>query len=203
MIVLPVDAPAMFYNLTDIDRAVITVPANATGAARYRTRAAARFAGIEVQALLNEPTAAAISYVHDLRENSQILVFDWGGGTIDVTVLDYADGFFEERASRGVTELGGLEVDRRLRRLVLDRAPARKEWTAAQKRQFRLDVERSKIQLSTQPSVHVITPGGIAVEMHQAELEDAIADLVDRALVPVSSASTTCTWRPSTWTTSS
>lgn len=173
------------HNLTDIDRAVITVPANATGAARYRTRAAARFAGIEVQALLNEPTAAAISYVHDFREDSQILVFDWGGGTIDVTVLDYSDGFFEERASRGVTELGGLEIDRRLRDLVLERAPARRHWTPAQERQFRLDVERNKILLSSQPSVTVITPDGVGVEIHQGELEEAIGDLVDRALGPV------------------
>jgi molecular chaperone DnaK (HSP70) len=172
-------------NLTDIDRAVITVPANATGAARYRTRAAARFAGIEVQALLNEPTAAAISYAHDFGGDPQLLVFDWGGGTIDVTVLDYSDGFFEERASRGVTELGGLEIDRRLRDLVLERAPARRAWTPAQERQFRLDIERSKILLSSQPSVTVITPDGAGVEIHQGELEEAIGDLVDRALRPV------------------
>lgn len=173
------------HNLTEIDRAVITVPANATGAARYRTRAAARFAGIEVQALLNEPTAAAISYVHDMREDMQILVFDWGGGTIDVTVLDYEDGFFEERASRGVTELGGLEIDRRLRKLVLDRAPARREWTPAQERQFRLDVERNKILLSSEPSVKIRTPDDREVEIFQEELEEAITDLVDRALAPV------------------
>ncbi|MDT9692675.1 Hsp70 family protein [Streptomyces sp. P9(2023)] len=173
------------HNLTTIDQAVITVPANATGAARYRTRAAARFAGIEVLALLNEPTAAAISYVHELREARTILVFDWGGGTIDVTVLDYQDGFFEELASRGVTELGGLEIDRRLRDLVLERAPARSAWTPAQERQFGLDVERSKIRLSSEESVTIRTPDGDTVEVWQGELEDAITDLVDRALAPV------------------
>ncbi|MEV8065878.1 Hsp70 family protein [Streptomyces sp. NPDC085995] len=173
------------HNLTAIDRAVITVPANATGAARYRTRAAAQFAGIEVLALLNEPTAAAISYVHELQEARTILVFDWGGGTIDVTVLDYQDGFFEELASRGVTELGGLEIDRRLRDLVLERAAARSAWTPAQKRQFGLDVERSKIRLSSEDSVTVRTPDGDVVEVWQEELEDAITDLVDRALAPV------------------
>ncbi|MFC5954906.1 Hsp70 family protein [Streptomyces pratens] len=173
------------HNLTEIDRAVITVPANATGAARYRTRAAARFAGINVQALLNEPTAAAMSYVHDMREDMQILVFDWGGGTIDVTVLDYEDGFFEERASRGITELGGLEIDRRLRNMVLERAPVRRQWTPAQERQFRLDVERSKILLSSQPSVKIRTPDDREVEIFQGELEEAITDLVDRALAPV------------------
>ncbi|WP_328433545.1 Hsp70 family protein [Streptomyces sp. NBC_00425] len=180
------------HNLTAIEQAVITVPANATGAARYRTRAAAQFAGINVLALLNEPTAAAISYAHDLRhdlhelrKDPTILVFDWGGGTIDVTVLDYQDGFFEELASRGVTELGGLEIDRRLRDLVLERAPARSAWTPAQERQFGLDVERSKIRLSTEGSVTVRTPDGDTVEVWQEELEDAITDLVDRALAPV------------------
>ncbi|MFJ3619928.1 Hsp70 family protein [Streptomyces iakyrus] len=177
------------HNLTAIDQAVITVPANATGAARYRTRAAAQFAGINVLALLNEPTAAAISYAHDLRNElprvRTILVFDWGGGTIDVTVLDYQDGFFEELASRGVTELGGLEIDRRLRDLVLERAPARSAWTAAQDRQFALDVERSKIRLSSENSITIRTPDGDAVEVWQDELEDAITDLVDRALAPV------------------
>ncbi|MEU5278735.1 Hsp70 family protein [Streptomyces asoensis] len=177
------------HNLTAIDQAVITVPANATGAARYRTRAAAQFAGINVLALLNEPTAAAISYAHDLRHElprvRTILVFDWGGGTIDVTVLDYQDEFFEELASRGVTELGGLEIDRRLRDLVLERAPARSAWTAAQERQFALDVERSKIRLSSENSVAIRTPDGDTVEVWQDELEDAITDLVDRALAPV------------------
>ncbi|MGW2891053.1 Hsp70 family protein [Streptomyces griseoruber] len=173
------------HNLTAIDQAVITVPANATGAARYRTRAAAQFAGIDVLALLNEPTAAAISYVHELQEARTILVFDWGGGTIDVTVLDYQDGFFEELASRGVTELGGLEIDRRLSDLVLERAPARSAWTPAQERQFGLDVERSKIRLSSEDSVTVRTPDGDTVEVWQEELEDAITDLVDRALAPV------------------
>ncbi|GHG95175.1 Hsp70 family protein [Streptomyces rubradiris] len=180
------------HNLTAIDQAVITVPANATGAARYRTRVAAQFAGIDALALLNEPTAAAISYAHDLRhdlhelrKDPTILVFDWGGGTIDVTVLDYQDGFFEELASRGVTELGGLEIDRRLRNLVLERAPARSAWTPAQERQFGLDVERSKIRLSSEDSVTIRTPDGDTIEVWQEELEDAITDLVDRALAPV------------------
>lgn len=102
-----------------------------------------------------------------------------------MTVLDYSDGFFEERASRGVTELGGLEIDRRLRELVLERAPARRAWTPAQERQFRLNVERNKILLSSQPFVTVITPDGVSVEIHQGELEEAIGDLVDRSLGPV------------------
>jgi hypothetical protein len=84
-----------------------------------------------------------------------------------------------------VTELGGLEIDRRLRAMVLERAPARTTWTAAQQRQFALDVERSKILLSSQESVAVVTPDGATVEIWQGELEEAISDLVDRALAPL------------------
>ncbi|MET7839198.1 Hsp70 family protein [Streptomyces sp. NPDC005356] len=168
-----------------IDKAVITVPANATGAARYRTREAARAAGIEVCTLLNEPTAAAIAYAHQLEEEGEFLVFDWGGGTMDATLLLHDDGFFDERASRGVNRLGGLEIDARLRRMVLDRAPARGRWTDSEERQFRLDIERSKIRLSHEESVRLVTPDGVSVEIGQGEFSDAIQDLIDRALEPV------------------
>ncbi|MFI1836366.1 Hsp70 family protein [Streptomyces olivaceoviridis] len=170
---------------TDIDEAVITVPANATGAARFRTREAARAAGIRVRALLNEPTAAAIAYAHYLEEEGEFLVFDWGGGTMDATLLLHDDGFFDEKASRGVNRLGGLEIDERLRRMVLERSPARRAWTESEKRQFRLDIERSKILLSQQESVSVLTPDGASVEIGQDEFSYEIQDLITRALEPV------------------
>ncbi len=168
-----------------IDQAVITVPANTTGAARYRTREAARAAGIEVSTLLNEPTAAAIAYAHQLEEEGEFLVFDWGGGTMDATLLLHDDGFFDERASRGVNRLGGLEIDARLRRMVLDRAPARRRWSESEERQFRLDIERSKIRLSHEESVRLVTPDAVSVEIGQGEFTDAIQDLIDRSLEPV------------------
>ncbi|MEU1459852.1 Hsp70 family protein [Streptomyces sp. NPDC005727] len=170
---------------TEIREAVITVPANATGAARFRTREAARAAGITVRTLLNEPTAAAIAYAHTMEEDGEFLVFDWGGGTMDATLLLHDDGFFDEKASRGVNKLGGLEIDARLRRMVLDRAPARRNWSESEQRQFALDIERNKILLSSQEYVRITTPDGCAVEIGQDEFSAAIQDLISRALDPV------------------
>ncbi|GAA2423307.1 Hsp70 family protein [Streptomyces glaucus] len=170
---------------TEITEAVITVPANATGAARFRTREAARAAGITVKTLLNEPTAAAIAYAHAVEEDGEFLVFDWGGGTMDATLLLHEDGFFDEKASRGVNRLGGLEIDARLRRMVLDRAPARRAWSESEQRQFGLDLERNKILLSSQESVRITTPDGVAVEIGQDEFSAEIQDLISRALDPV------------------
>ncbi|EHM26913.1 MULTISPECIES: Hsp70 family protein [Streptomyces] len=170
---------------TEIHDAVITVPANATGAARYRTREAARAAGLTVRMLLNEPTAAAIAYAHEMEVDGEFLVFDWGGGTMDSTLLLHDDGFFDEKASRGVNRLGGLEIDARLRRMVLDRAPVRGRWSDSENRMFALEIERAKILLSHQESVRVLTPDDIAVEIGQDEFSEAIQDLIDRALDPV------------------
>jgi molecular chaperone DnaK (HSP70) len=170
---------------TEIREAVVTVPANATGAARFRTREAARAAGITVRTLLNEPTAAAIAYAHEMEADGEFLVFDWGGGTMDATLLLHDDGFFDEKASRGVNRLGGLEIDARLRRMVLDRAPARGRWSDSEKRMFALDIERAKILLSHQESVKVRTPDDVTVDIGQDEFSDAIQDLISRALDPV------------------
>lgn len=170
---------------TEIRDAVITVPANATGAARFRTREAARAAGITVRTLLNEPTAAAIAYAHEMEVDGEFLVFDWGGGTMDATLLLHDDGFFDEKASRGVNRLGGLEIDARLRRMVLDRAPTRGRWSDSEKRMFTLEIERAKILLSHQESVRILTPDDVTVEIGQEEFSDAIQDLINRALDPV------------------
>ncbi|GAA4227882.1 hypothetical protein GCM10022254_16640 [Actinomadura meridiana] len=170
--------------LTDIESAVITVPANAKGGARYRTRAAADAAGIKVKALLNEPTAAALAYMHHLQEEGTIMVFDWGGGTIDVTVLEHVDGFFHEKISHGITQLGGIEVDLRLRDLVIGRLRRVPEFTPTEERQFALAIEQTKIRLSTEESVHVEVPGRSSVEIARTELEEAITDLVEEALQP-------------------
>jgi molecular chaperone DnaK len=172
-------------NLTELTSAVVTVPANASGAARYRTRASAHSAGISVQALLNEPTAAAVSYMHDIADDGTIMVFDWGGGTIDVTVLECVDGVFEERTSRGITQLGGIEVDARLRELILAKLGREPRWTSSLRRQFDLGVERTKIRLSSEESVQFAVPGlNRIVDVSRAELESAIKDLLDKALRP-------------------
>lgn len=172
----------------DVQRAVVTVPANSTGAARYRTRAAARLGGVQVQALLNEPTAAAIAYVHDAGAPKDIMVFDWGGGTVDVTVLEYdeEDGLFEERASRGIAELGGLEIDERLGQLVLRKLGSPPSWAPFEWDQFKRDIERTKIRLSTEEFVVLTTPDFTrTVEIERAEFEAEITDLVERSMAPL------------------
>jgi molecular chaperone DnaK (HSP70) len=173
----------------ELNRAVVTVPANAAGAARYRTRAAARVGGIQLQALLNEPTAAAIAYVHDMAETTErILVFDWGGGTVDVTILQYdaENGIFEEEASRGITELGGLELDDRLGNLILRKLGAKPEWTSEDWRQFRREVERVKIQLSTAEFAYLTLPDFTKrIGVERSEFEAEIADLVTNSSEPL------------------
>ncbi|WP_405731164.1 Hsp70 family protein [Streptomyces sp. NBC_01537] len=176
-------------NLREMDEAVVTVPANATGAARYRTRAAARLAGIKVKALINEPTAAAINYAHDYPGEGCFLVFDWGGGTIDVTVLEHYDGIFDEIASRGITALGGLEFDEALVRLVLPKLGQRPEHlTRAEARRWRRHVELTKIALSHPGTSEVLfePPGGLRpVIIHREEFEAAVEPLVRQALIPL------------------
>lgn len=176
-------------NLREMDEAVVTVPANATGAARYRTRAAARLAHIKVKALINEPTAAAISYAHDYPGEGRFLVFDWGGGTIDVTVLEHYDGIFDEVASRGITALGGLEFDEELVRLVLAELGSHPErLTRQEARRWRRHVELTKIVLSQPGTDQVLFEplGGLSpVVIHREAFEEAVRPLVRRALVPL------------------
>ncbi|GGL15916.1 Hsp70 family protein [Planomonospora parontospora] len=172
-------------QLTEIDSAVITVPANAKGGARYRTRAAAVAAGIQVKALLNEPTAAALAYTHYIQQNGTIMVFDWGGGTIDVTVLEHRDGFFHEKASRGITQLGGLEIDERLRELIIRKNGRIPDFSLADERRFALAIERTKIRLSTEDAVFLDVPNGRHIQVTRDEFESVIGDLIERSLQPV------------------
>jgi molecular chaperone DnaK (HSP70) len=186
-------------HLLDLTEAVVTVPANATGGARFRTRAAASLGGIKVKALLNEPTAAAISYAYDYPVPGRFLVFDWGGGTIDVTVLTYEDGLFEEETSRGISALGGLEFDEVLAKLILRRLGRTPEGLSrAERRQWRRYVELTKISLS-----HVPAGGRVLFEppatersgrdqgpvaISEAEYRSAISPLIGHAMKPVEQA---------------
>lgn len=174
-------------QLLDVDTAVVTVPANSAGAARFRTRAAAREAGIRVDSLINEPTAAALYYKQQLGDSAleNVVTFDWGGGTIDVTVLEAEGGLFEERAARGIAKLGGLEIDQALRTLVLTRVKHEPRGFA-EEAAFARDIELAKIRLSTESIVAVPAPGGrSSVEITRAEFEDAIRAIVEKATEPL------------------
>ncbi|MFE2234137.1 Hsp70 family protein [Streptomyces sp. NPDC059442] len=176
-------------SFLDLTEAVITVPANATGGARYRTRAAARLAGINVKALLNEPTAAAISYANEIDIAGKLLIFDWGGGTIDVTLLDYDGKYFEELSSRGITALGGLEFDEALARIVLEKlGEIPEKMSRGERNRWRRDVELTKISLSRRDLLEVpldIPALGKSLTISRKEYTTAVAPLIERAMEPL------------------
>src|SRR3954451_6051427 len=97
-----------------VSEAVITAPAYFNDTQRQATKNAGRIAGLEVLRIINEPTAAALAYGLDKKNNETVLVFDLGGGTFDVSILDVGDGVIEVRATAGDTHLGGDDFDRRL-----------------------------------------------------------------------------------------
>lgn len=163
-----------------LDRAVVTIPANSRGAARFRTKISAGLSGIEVIALVNEPTAAAMAYAKTIRDGDRVLVFDWGGGTLDVTVLQNVEGAFIEEASKGIQRLGGIDVDDAFAAAIRAKLPA---GSGSQLDPF--DLELAKVRLSSQESTTLSLLGGGTVEVHRADLEDAIRPLIHRTRTPV------------------
>ncbi|WP_328644916.1 Hsp70 family protein [Amycolatopsis sp. NBC_00348] len=169
----------------EVDRAVVTIPANSRGLARYRTKLCAGLAGIDVQALVNEPTAAAMAYAVDARRDQNILVFDWGGGTLDVTVLETIEGVFIERASKGIPRSGGIDLDEAFALAIRNRLPRRPSWSPGQEAQFRLEVERAKILLSSQTETNLRLPDGEYVQVDRVLFEKSIGKLLEEARQPI------------------
>lgn len=189
-------AAAMFFRhiqqraaaaglLQRLDRAVVTIPANSRGQSRYRTKLSAGLAGIEVAALINEPTAAAMAHARSIGQNQRILVFDWGGGTLDVTILESLDGVFIEHSSKGVQRLGGIDLDRAFEAALLPGIPGSSGWRPQELGQFRFNLERAKIDLSTRTAAQIPLPGGRYTEVTRAQFEQAVAPLVERTRGPV------------------
>jgi molecular chaperone DnaK (HSP70) len=168
-----------------LDRAVVTIPANSRGLARARTKLAAGLAGIEVLALINEPTAAAMAHARAIGADQRILVFDWGGGTLDVTVLQALEGAFVEQSSMGVQRLGGLDLDAAFMAALKPHLPGVDGWAGDDRVRFRLNLELAKIQLSSHAAVQVGLPAGGAVEITRDFLEAAIQPLIERTREPV------------------
>ena len=166
-------------------QAVITVPANSKGRARHRTKICAGMAGFEVLSLINEPTAAAMAYARTHPDARRYLVFDWGGGTLDVTVLEAVDGVFIEQASSGIARSGGLDFDARLSKAILESAGQSQDWSTATKRAFRLEVERAKIHLSRNESVTVQLPDGSSQKVTRRRFEEIVQPLIQESRVPV------------------
>ena len=161
-----------------LDQAVVTIPANSRGSARFRTKISAGLSGIEVLALLNEPTAAAMAYARHIPDGHRVLIFDWGGGTLDVTILRKTMGVFMEEASKGIQKLGGIDVDTAFRAALKHRVPSGSELDP-------FDVERAKIQLSKQESTVIPLIGGETIEVTRGEFEDAVRSLVVMTRGPI------------------
>ena len=184
-----------------VTEAVITVPAYFNDAQRQATRDAGRIAGLEVLRIINEPTAAALAYGLDKKRNETVLVFDLGGGTFDVSILDIGEGVVEVRATAGDTHLGGDDFDRRIVDYLADDfqrengIDLRKDPQALQ-RLFEA-AEKAKVELSavtqTTISLPFITadasgPKHLNATLMRSTFDQITADLVDRTRGPVQQA---------------
>lgn len=181
--------------------AVITVPAYFNDAQRQATKDAGKIAGLNVLRIINEPTAASLAYGLDKKANEKILVFDLGGGTFDVSILDVGDGVFEVRATSGDTHLGGDDFDKRvvdwmaeefLREQAID---LRRDRQALQR--LTEAAEKAKVELSsaleTPISLPFITadasgPKHLEMRLTRAKFDQLTADLVERCVGPVKQA---------------
>ncbi|HEU5470193.1 MAG TPA: Hsp70 family protein [Actinophytocola sp.] len=168
-----------------VNRSVVTIPANSRGLARYRTKVSAGLAGIEVQALVNEPTAAAMAFSIDATHDQNVLVFDWGGGTLDVTVLETIEGVFIERASKGIPRSGGIDLDEVFANAITAQLPSAPSWSPAEEAQFRLEVERVKILLSDQHETNLQLPSGRYVPVTRELFIKAISGKLHEAIQPI------------------
>ena len=201
MILQKLKADAEAYLGTTVSQAVITVPAYFSDAQRQATKDAGKIAGLEVLRIINEPTAAALAYGMDKEANQKIMVFDLGGGTFDVSLLEISDGVFEVLATNGDTHLGGDDFDQRVIDWMADRfqhehgIDLRKDKMVLQR--LRDAAEKAKIELSGMTSTSINLPfitataeGPLHFEatLTRAEFDRITADLVERTMVPTKKA---------------
>jgi len=142
-------------------------------------------AGFEVLALINEPTAAAMAYAQRHPQSRQLLVFDWGGGTLDVTVLQSIDGVFIEQASSGLPRSGGIDFDSRLEKIVRDSIPGLDKLNQEQRHQLRLEVELAKIRLSSAEETSIQLPDGNSFRITRQRFEREIEGLLQESRIPL------------------
>ena len=183
------------YFGAPVTKAVITVPAYFNDAQRQATKDAGRMAGLEVLRLVNEPTAAALAYGLDRRKEGLVAVYDFGGGTFDISILRLQDGIFEVVATHGDTHLGGDDIDNLLIAIALDdmrgeeRLGLDPRTDGEQVQAVRKAVIEAKIALSTEPlaRLSVQLPGGTAYqrELTREQFEQLIRPVVDRTLASV------------------
>jgi molecular chaperone DnaK len=197
MILRKLKEAAEAYLGEKVTQAVITVPAYFNDSQRQATKDAGKIAGLEVLRIINEPTAAALAYGLDKKKDETIAVYDLGGGTFDVSILEIGDGVFEVKATNGDTHLGGDDFDQRVMDWIAEEfkkehgIDLRKDRMALQR--LKEAAERAKIELSTTVQTEInlpfITadatgPKHLVLTLTRAKLESLVADLVDRTLGP-------------------
>ena len=197
MILQKLKADAEAYLGTSVTQAVITVPAYFSDAQRQATKDAGKIAGLEVLRIINEPTAAALAYGMDKENDQKIMVFDLGGGTFDVSLLEISDGVFEVLATAGNNRLGGDDFDQRIIDWMADRFKAengvdlRNDKMVMQR--LKEAAEKAKIELSGMSSSNINLPFITATAngplhfdatLTRAEFEKITADLVEATMAP-------------------
>jgi molecular chaperone DnaK len=198
MILQKLKADAEAFLGEKITEAVITVPAYFDDTQRQATKDAGRIAGLDVKRIINEPTAAALAYGLDKKKEEKIAVYDLGGGTFDISILELGDGVFEVKSSNGDTHLGGDDFDQRIIDWLLAEfkkdqgIDLSKDQQALQR--LKEAAEKAKIELSgtgqTEINLPYITadatgPKHVVVTLTRAKLESLVADLIEQTKAPV------------------
>ena len=198
MILAKIKRDAEAYLGEPVTQAVITVPAYFNDAQRNATKDAGKIAGLEVLRIINEPTASSLAYGLDKRKNETIAVYDLGGGTFDISILEVGDGLFQVKSTSGDTFLGGDDFDQRIIDYLADEFKRENNIDLRQDRQalqrLKEAAEHAKIELSTvmQSEINLpyITadasgPKHLVTTLTRAKLEQLTEDLVDRTMKPV------------------
>ncbi len=201
MILAKIKADAEAYLGEAISQAVITVPAYFNDAQRNATKDAGKIAGLEVLRIINEPTASSLAYGLDKKKNEVIVVYDLGGGTFDVSILDVGEGVFQVRATSGDTFLGGDDFDLRIMDYLTAEFKKDNGIDLNNDRQalqrLKEAAEKAKIELSTVMQTEINLPyltadasgpKHLVMTLTRAKLEQITADLVDRTIAPVKQA---------------
>ena len=198
MILTKIKKDAESYLGSEVKQAVITVPAYFDDAQRQATKQAGEIAGLEVLRIINEPTAAALAYGLDKKNAHTVAVYDLGGGTFDITILELGEGVFEVKATNGDTHLGGDDFDQVILHYLADEfkkennVDLTKDPQALQR--LRDAAEKAKIELSTSTESEInlpfITQGKegplhLVMKLSRAKLEALVGDLIDKTIGPV------------------
>jgi molecular chaperone DnaK len=201
MILQKMKQSAEDYLGQKVDKAVITVPAYFNDAQRQATKDAGRIAGLEVMRIVNEPTAAALAYGLDKKKDETIAVFDFGGGTFDVSILEVGEGVVEVKSTNGDTHLGGDDIDERLMEWIIDEfkkdqgIDLSNDKMALQR--LKESAEKAKIELSTAMETEInlpfITadqsgPKHLVMKLTRAKFEQLIEEILKRLKSPVEQA---------------